>query len=840
MKTTFRSFLCAFLLFLLLLQPATVQAGGGKGGTDIRGPAGSGSFGQSVTVLPNGNFVVTDPYYDEGTTANVGAVYLYNGASKALIGVMKGATAQDMVGYGYVTVLADGNFLVNSPIWDNSTITNAGAVTWCSKTSGCPASISAANSLVGSHNSDSIGFWSVWVVNSDTYIVPNTMWDNGLAAEAGAVTFCSTSSPCTGAITSGNSLVGTTGGDHVGSGSIYKLPGGGFVVTVTGWDNGLAVDAGAVRFCSSANACYGEISSSNSIVGSHNNDHVGNSIYILSDNAFLVRSTEWDDGTTTDVGAVTWCSGSSSCYGAVSFSNSLIGEHTGDRIGSSGILSLESGRYAVFSPEWDRGGTSDAGAVTFCTMGGCSGYISAANSIMGATKDDMVGWTNARLPYSGNYLVLSPYWDDAGVVDAGAVTWCSGISGCKNFEIDNSNSLVGGSAGDGPGLDAVASYDVNNYMVMFPNWDNGGTEDAGAVKWCPGGSGCAGTLEASGNLVGSHTGDQVGLAGTEMGEGRYAVISYNWNGTAAGAGAMTFCTYLSGCSETVSSGNSLVGGSDGDHVGMGSMNWDENALVFSSPNWHYGSATDAGALTFCRLDYLTNCSGFISASNSLIGTHASDQVGGSGNFYFLANGNYLIPIPSWNNGQGAVSFCNGGSGCTGPVSTDNSLVGSHNGDEVGHSMLLTGTGNYVIGSPGWDNGLIQDAGAATFCSGTSGCKGSVSAANSLVGTRTNERVSYSWLEGLSNNDYLVTGEYWPSGAMYGEGSVAWCDGANGCTGSASWYPRRAAGTISESERLQGHYDPVNNQVLVGRPEDNIVTVLGAKIEYVLFLPMVKK
>ena len=42
---------------------------------DIPGPAGSGAFGTTVTVLPNGNIVVTDP---NGPVSNVGAVYLYS------------------------------------------------------------------------------------------------------------------------------------------------------------------------------------------------------------------------------------------------------------------------------------------------------------------------------------------------------------------------------------------------------------------------------------------------------------------------------------------------------------------------------------------------------------------------------------------------------------------------------------------------------------------------------------------------------------------------------------------------------------------------------------------
>ena len=53
--------------------------------TDMVGPVGSEYFGYSVTVLSSGNIVVTDPFYDAGPTVNVGAVYLYDGGTGALI-----------------------------------------------------------------------------------------------------------------------------------------------------------------------------------------------------------------------------------------------------------------------------------------------------------------------------------------------------------------------------------------------------------------------------------------------------------------------------------------------------------------------------------------------------------------------------------------------------------------------------------------------------------------------------------------------------------------------------------------------------------------------------------
>jgi hypothetical protein len=68
---------------------------------DIAGPAGSGAFGTTVTVLPNGNFVVTDPFFSQISPAisNIGAVHLYNSD-----GLLRAGTANDLVGLGAVDV----------------------------------------------------------------------------------------------------------------------------------------------------------------------------------------------------------------------------------------------------------------------------------------------------------------------------------------------------------------------------------------------------------------------------------------------------------------------------------------------------------------------------------------------------------------------------------------------------------------------------------------------------------------------------------------------------------------------------------------------------------------
>jgi hypothetical protein len=85
----------------------------------VTGPLGSEKFGHSVTVLKNGNYVVTDPYHDDGGVTNVGAVYLYNGSTHALISRLTGSSAGDQVGFGGVTALANGHYVVRSPNWKN-------------------------------------------------------------------------------------------------------------------------------------------------------------------------------------------------------------------------------------------------------------------------------------------------------------------------------------------------------------------------------------------------------------------------------------------------------------------------------------------------------------------------------------------------------------------------------------------------------------------------------------------------------------------------------------------------------------------------------------------------
>jgi hypothetical protein len=119
---------------------------------------------------------------------------------------------------------------------------------------------------------------------------------------------------------------------------------------------------------------------------------------------------------------------------------------------------------------------------------------------------------------------------------------------------------------------------------------------------------------------------------------------------------------------------------------------------------------------------------------------------GSSGITALKSGNYVVASPDWANGTatyaGAVTWCSG-SGFTGAVTITNSLVGSQQNDYVGSGGITAlESGNYVVASPKWANGTATKAGAVTWESGTNGATitgeigGVLTPQNSIVGTTT--------------------------------------------------------------------------------------------------------
>ncbi|WP_417385744.1 hypothetical protein [Gimesia sp.] len=745
-----------------------------------------------VTTLTNGNYVVRSSLWSNDGIDFAGAVTFGNGTT-GINGVVSaanslvGSTSGDLVGISGVTALANGNYVVLSSEWDNGAATDAGAVTFGNGTTGVSGAVSASNSLVGSTSGDKLGGEAyntsdVTALSNGNYVVRSAFWDNGTVTDAGAVTFGDGTTGVVGTISSVNSLVGSTTSDNLGLDGVTVLSNNNYVVNSSYWDNGSVTDAGAVTFGDGTAGVSGVVSAANSLVGSHDLDHVGaGGVTGLTNGNYIVSISGWDNGSATDAGAVTFGDGTTGVTGVVSATNSLVGSSSGDRVGTR-VTQLSNSNYVVSSTSWDNGTVTDAGAVTFGDgTTGISGVVSATNSLVGSSSGDRVGGdaygtSSVTVLSNGNYVVVSPEWDNGAITDVGAVTFGDGTTGVSGL-VSAANSLVGSTSGDSAGLNGVTVLSNGNYVVSSAYWDNGAVTEVGAVTFGDGTIGISGVISEANSLIGSTSGDKVGNNRvTALSNGNYVVISSSWdNGTVTDAGAVTFGNGTTGISGAVSEANSLVGSTDYDQLGLYSdiILLTNGNYVVSSIYWDNGAVTDAGAVTFGN--GTTGISGVVSASNSLVGSSDYDQVGGYGDVTVLTNGNYVVRSSVWDNGMitdaGAVTFGNGTTGVSGVVSETNSLVGSSSNDKVGYSkyyaysiehngfyglpaVTALANGNYVVSTPEWDNGTLTDAGAVTFGDGTTGVTGVISAANSVTGSESDSNIADIVIDSINNN-YIV-------------------------------------------------------------------------------------
>jgi hypothetical protein len=426
-----------------------------------------------------------------------------------------------------------------------------------------------------------------------------------------------------------------------------------------------------------------------------------------------------------------------------------VGTAVNDQVGSNGIQELTNANYVVKSPQWSNAlgaatlvnGTNG----NIASTGSPAGSVSQTNSLVGQTPGDEVGLFVTRLS-NGNYVVGSPNWSNGAATQAGAATFGDGTNGAVGV-VSAANSLVGTSGGDEVGF-FVVDLGNGNYVVQSPFWNNGAATQAGAVTFVNGTNGNiaataspGGTVSASNSLVGTNSNDQVGFQVVPIfssSAGNYVVVSPNWNG---GMGAVTFGGGTTGITGAVSSINSLVGSTPdgaatGDHVGSGFILPlpGGNYLVIS-PEWNNGSATQAGAVTWVNgtngnVFGQTSPGAVVSATNSLVGGTTGDQVGfrnndcssNCGGVQFLLDGNVALSTPFWTNpatnaaGAGAVTFINASTGIAGLITSASSIVGTATGDDIGGGsnqqagIIPLVNGNFIVTSPNAANGALAGAG----------------------------------------------------------------------------------------------------------------------------------
>ena len=740
MKTSLHLVLTAACFSMAMLIPATSSADQ----KILSGPLGSGAFGTAVAALPNGNIVVTDPNWNNGSASNVGAVYLYT-PQGVKISRLAGSTSNDRVGDSTtgIIVLPSGNFIVISPNWQNGATARAGAVTWVNGTTGLDGVVSSSNSLIGSSTDDMLNAGITVLANGHCVLTcPN--WNKGAVAKAGAVTLINGTTGLAGVLSSANSLIGSTANDRVGSGGITPLTKGHYVVKSPSWSNGSAASAGAATWASGAAGVKGPVSPANSLVGSTANDFVGTEVVALTNGNYVVASKYWSTSGLLNIGAATWGDGSKGISGPVSINNSLYGVTSTDLVGTF-VYALPNGNYVVATPAWHFTTFANAGAVTWGDGAkGTTGSVNFNNSIAGSRANEFVGGGTGggvggvTVLTNGNYVINSPLWYNGAVVEAGAATWASGTTVTKGY-ISASNSLVGSQTNDHVGGNGVFPLTNGNYVVCSPDWANAGMAKAGAVTWQNGKTGGSGPVTTANSLVGSAASNRVGSGGVvALKNGFYAAVSPLWsNGATTGVGAVTFGNGNVGLrGVAVSTTNSIYGARADDAVGSGGVFPLTNGnFVISSPSWDDSGIADAGAVTWGN-GFVTT-SGAVTSANSLVGSSANDRIGTT--VTPLNDGNYLVGSRGFNGpsvSSGALTWGDGATGVHGVITALNSILGTNFGDQVGAPpgglggapVTLLPKGAYIAATPTWN--LLH--GAVTLGIGGQPTAGLLSSDNSVL------------------------------------------------------------------------------------------------------------
>ncbi len=692
----------AFIVCLVIIaNAATAQQ------TDIVGPAGSVDFGKFITVLPNGNFVVIDEKYSEPGLDNIGAVHLYNGATKLLISTLKGTAINDFVGSGGITVLANGNFVISSPEWRFGALSKAGAITWVNATTGLNAAVSATNSVTGGDAFCGTN-QKVFGLPNSNYVICMPSWSTlNVFNQKGAIRYCNGSTGAVGIISNANAITGASTNDAIGDGGIKILPNGNYVIvskaynlyksaiTLCNGNTGLPT-TGSTVIIDATNSLVGRTSGSQS-------DPVN--VHPLTNNNYVVMLSRNSNTTNFYLSTVTLTDGS--IIGFADANNSLIPSANYNFLGNyPDVTPLTNGNFVLTTSTANINGIATAGAATWCSgtlVGGIgpNGPLSATNSIIGNKTDDRVGTTCVALT-NGNYVVGSTQWSDGINTAVGAATWANGTT-ATSLVVSAANSLVGArnfdyiSTGNNTSnANGITALTNGNYLISSTYYDTySGTSNTGAVAWGNGSTGTVGVVGSSNALVGVNTNDEVGKVVVPLTNGNYVV---------------------------------------------GTPSWDYFSLNWGAATWGNGT---------------TGIAGFISPLNSFIGSGQNCETGKS--IIALTNGNYVVTssLNTFGVGNlGATTLCSGTVATANLLSASNSFITTNNQPTSSESIALN-NGNYVIVSNGYQ-GTGSKKNAYTPVSGAIGLFENISDCNSLFCTSA---FSYSNPTYDYTNNQLLVGSF---------------------------------------------------------------------------------
>lgn len=626
-------------------------------------PIVGGEFGGEIYPLNEGKVVITRSKIGEGV------IYLFNGFTGQLLGATfgKGAGASsNRIGIGGIKLLSTGDYVVCSPEWFYA----RGAATLIDGKTGHPklgygCFVNPKNSLCGKHSittiPDQISSGGVVEIQEGKFVVISPNWtEDTQRTQLGAVT----------------------------------------------WFEADGSDLLSQKHCL-------QVSRENSIHGTSCQDRVGSGgVYVLSEGNFVVASPEWNYREQKQVGAITLIRGNigKDLEGKlrVSEENSLCGRQEKDHIGLGGVFPLASGNYVVVSPDWNYRDQKQVGAVTFVDFQEPIGFVSTKNSLHGTKSFDRVGSGGVFLLSNGNYVVNSPHWNlEEKVLQVGAVTLLQGSSGKDFFykkrgvSVSLENSLHGTYTEDQIGSDGIFPLQNGDYAVASGNCRVGSIQKAGALTFIQGDSGKSWIIEAGPGLAveeknslhGIYEKDQIGKTIStqppfvELAQGNLACSFPYWK---EGRGAVVL---LEGATKKILSEkgredgfaireeNTFHGTQKKEYIGSSLLALPNGNVVSLQPHW----SQDRGAATI--LDSKTGKSlhkglSFACESNSFVGNKRGDQTGVKG--YVLSHGHFLVVSPylDFEGAKGGVTLLDKNTGYAvkgggNHPSIENSLLGIH-------------------------------------------------------------------------------------------------------------------------------------------------------------------
>ena len=801
---------------------------------------GSPSFN---TFLNGGNVLLWNG--NVGVGGDTGYVTVYNvdtptngtlGAANALTGVGNGGGFVS-VDTGTLSTFSSGLAIVRNQGFDptSGSQANTGFLTVYDINNPFTGTVDGTTALVGANGGDRLGSDTLRSVSGS---IGNNHFLNipSFNANQGAVTAVDPFNFTPGIFDPANALVGT------GSPSFNTFLSGGNVLL---WNSSVGVEGetGYVTVYNVDTPANGILGSANALIGvasgggfvSVDTGTLGTS----SSGLAVVRNQFFEpSGSTslTDVGFISVFDMNAPLTGVVGATNSLIGGASGDRVGSNSFESVSGGTNWLLKVPNFAGGQGAVTAADPFSFGGFTGTLTAADAFTGVgfvSSQNFIGGGDVLL-FNGNATV-------AGNANAGFVTVYNVDAPLTNQSVSDTNSLVGGSAGDRLGGLFPSNVNGTQWLFRTLDYDNGAATNAGAAVLYDTSAPVTGVLGPANAVVGSFTGDNVGNSFEFLTGGvllRSPFVDQDFSaGAVQDVGAVTFLPYAGpAVVGAVGPGNSLVGANAFDQVGDRSTTFvsgsakrllqipgfnggqgavttidpaafqpgtvsTANSLVgtagssFSSVGggimqisntlFDLGANADVGFITYYDVD--SPFTGTVGPTTALVGGNAGDQVGGFPSFV-SGSSKRLLQVPNFNGGQGAVKAVDPFSFQPGTLSAANSFTGV--GDSIFFSNL--GGGDILLHGPNADVGGVDRGFVAKVNVDTLGA-GTVSASNSLVGANDLDRVGSNFSSFVSGSTRRVLAI---PGFNGGLGAVTTID-------TASFTP----GVVSSSTALVGTGNP---------------------------------